>query len=438
MQKINSKQFIFLILGTSIVSQKTYPNILIAYGKRDSWIAVTIASVIAILYYMYIIKVSLKAESYNLYDIYTTALGKSFGDIFYLLFIATMFLTMVESASITANSMHQSMILETPTWFILLFFVATSAYSVKKGLRALIITVIISITLIMIAGTNLGILSMPYRDNKYLYPILQYGFNKDMFITILLALGLYGGLAVTLPYINNVSDKRRLFKCSLIALLIVTQMEIYSIIGVVTTFGYKRALNIYYPKLLQTQLVTLFDFLEGESLLVILQILGGWYLKYITVFYGLLKLLEIFNKKPKKYAIWVITILVFILSYFVSKDSFLLKELLYYYTYIALINFIIIPFIVFGVFSMKYSKSKTATADNSSISANTNSSNTNDNSSDNSYNNNNNNNSNDNNDDNVSNKFVSTLSNNDSKTENTNDKNKPSIFKKKQKKNTQE
>ncbi|QGU95530.1 GerAB/ArcD/ProY family transporter [Clostridium bovifaecis] len=132
--KLSSRHFIFIILGTSIVSYKTYPNILIRYGRRDSWISVLIASILIILYISYILKVFTKTKCYNLYEIYTSALGKTFGDILFILFAFTLFLTLVESASMEANSMHQNMILETPPWYILLFFIITTAYCVKRAL----------------------------------------------------------------------------------------------------------------------------------------------------------------------------------------------------------------------------------------------------------------------------------------------------------------
>lgn len=358
MDKLNSRHLIFIILGTCIVSYKTYPNIIVQCGRRDSWIAVSIASIFLILYAIYTLRIFIKTKCYDLYNIYTSALGKNLGSIFYILFIFTLFLTLVESASVEANSMHQNMILETPTWFILLLFIITTAYCVKKGLRPLIITTIAGMFFVMLAGTNLGILTQKYKDNKYLYPILQWGFDKNMIIATLRSLALYGPISILFPYLNNIVDKHRIIKTSLVGILIVVQMQIYSLIGVVTTFGYKKALTIYYPKLIQTQLVSHFDFLEAGELFVMLQIVGGWFIKYILTFYAFLKLIEIFYNKKKSTAILVISILVFILSHFTSKNGFLMLKLLVIYNYIVLINFIIIPAIIFTIYSARVSNHK--------------------------------------------------------------------------------
>jgi len=353
MGKLNAKQFIFLILGTSIVSFKTYPNIVIKYGKNDAWIATIIASIFAIIFFIYILRISIKTNKFNLYEIYTGSCGEVLGNILYGLLTLTFFLTLVESSSVESNSMHQNMLLETPPWYILIFFIITAAYSVNKGLRPLVIITIIGIFFVMLAGTNLGILTAGYKKNKYLYPILANGFNKDLLIASIKSLGFYAALGLTLPYLNEIKHKKNLIQASLVGLIITVQMEIYSIIGIITTFGYKRALTIYYPKLLQTQMVSHFDFLESGELFVMLQIIGGWFLKYCLTFYGLLKLLESYGKKSNLKAIIIISILVFIFSYFTSKNGFLLLSALTYYNYISLVNLLIIPLIVFTIHGMK-------------------------------------------------------------------------------------
>lgn len=371
MNNLNAKQFIFIILGTSIVSFKTYPNLVIKYGRNDAWIATLIASLLAILLYVYILKICESTTTYDLHKIYTSSLGETLGNLLYSLFIFTLFLTLIESSSVEANSMHQNMLLETPSWYILLFFVISASYSVSKGLRPLIITSIVGISFVMLAGINLGILTASYKESKYLYPILKNGFNKDLLLATIKALGFYAGLGITFPYLNEVSNKRNLAKLSLVGLIITVQMEIYSIIGIITTFGYKRALTIFYPKLLQTQLVSHFDFLESGEFFVMLQIIGGWYIKYCLCFYALLKLIEVFGSKSKNKAIILISIAVFFISYFISRNGFLLLNALTYYNYISLINFLVIPFIVFTMYLIKYPHSN-KNIDNTSTEKNSN------------------------------------------------------------------
>jgi len=136
-------------------------------------------------------------------------------------------------------------------------------------------------------------------------------------------------------------------------------MEIIATTGVIATFDIARINHMAYPKLLQTQLVSHFRFLEAGELFVMLQIVGGWYIKYVVTFYALIKMLKGL-KINAPYFIYIISLLVAVSAYFAANDLFLLFRLLNYYTYIALINFVVIPLFAFTVFSFK--KEKTASS----------------------------------------------------------------------------
>ncbi|MCY6355746.1 GerAB/ArcD/ProY family transporter [Clostridium sp. ZS2-4] len=355
MNNLNARHFIFIILGTSIVALKTYPNIIVKYGGRDSWIAVSIASLLILLFTVYILWICKKTNTYNIFEIYSSTLGQRLGTICLFLFIFALFLTLIECASIESSAVHQNMLLDSPPWYILLFFIVIAIYSVGKGLRSIIVITILGIIFIMFAGINLGIMTIKYKESKYLFPILENGLDLNFGIATLKSLGGYAGITIFLPFLVNINEKEKskLIRNSIIALIIVIQMEIVSMTGVITTFGANRAINIWYPKLIQTQLVSYFGFLESGEFFVMLQIVGGWFVKYILTFYGLINLLKKFDL-INKYSIYIISILTFLFSFLISKNSFMLLKFLVYYNYISLVNFIIIPFMVYTIFLIKH------------------------------------------------------------------------------------
>jgi len=63
MDKFSSRHFLAIILAVSIVSLKTYPTIYIQNGMRDSWIAMIIASVIILFFFMSLINICKKITS---------------------------------------------------------------------------------------------------------------------------------------------------------------------------------------------------------------------------------------------------------------------------------------------------------------------------------------------------------------------------------------
>lgn len=354
MDKFTSRHFAFLIMGASIVSMKTYPTIFTRNGLRDSWISVIIATVLFLAYFTFILYTSRKFKCQNFYQLYCEAVGKRLGTFFVILFAIAIFLTLVESSSVEANSMHTNMLLETPTWMFLLFFVIPAVYTVGRDKVAIVTVTMIGIVLICIAGINLAILTVKYKHVELLFPIFENGLTSGFFIAILESLGLYATVAITLPYLADIKDNKRLLKHSLIGLLIVAQMEIIACTGVMMSFDIKYLNTMAYPKLLQTQLVQYMRFLESGELYVMLQILGGWYLKYVISFYALLRVLTLLNFRSK-FNINIITLFVLIFSYFISDNLFVLFRYLNIYAYVSLVNFAIVPTVMTIIFYIKKS-----------------------------------------------------------------------------------
>jgi len=363
MDKLNTKHLMFIIWGTSIVAMKTYPNVFIINGGRDSWISVIIASIIILLYFVYLLFVCKETNCYDMVKIYHRALGKTMGNVFLILFIITLFVSLVESSSVEANALHVNMLSDTPTWFFLLFILIPAVYVVKKGTRAITITTIIGIVIIMFAGINLAILTAKYKKYNYLLPIMASGVTKSFILSIIKALGCYGSISVCLPFLCRVYNRSKIAKHCIIAILIVIQMEIFANIGLISTFGVARVLNINYPKLIQTQLVDYFGFIEGGEFYVMLQMVGGWFIKYVLSLSAILILLQklsFFNK----YWIYIITLVVFIFSYFLSAKVLFLYKFLNLYVYLSVISFILIPTIIFSITYIKNTMSTRNTITN--------------------------------------------------------------------------
>lgn len=355
MDRFSPKHFLFLILATAIVSLKTYPTIFIRDVGRDSWVGMIAASMIIFVFFTYIISIWKKHNNYSLTKIYETALGKKLGKLFIYMFIFSLFVTLVESAAAESNSMHTNMLNETPQWYLLIFFIGPALYTVRKDLVAVISVTIIGIVLIMIAGINLGILTAKYKKFQLLFPIFQNGITSGFFISTTKMLGLYGCVSISLPYLSKIFDSKKMIKYTIIGLIILIQMQIVSVTGLIMTFGPQRVDVMNYPKLLQTQLVSYMRFLEFGELYVMLQILGGWLLKYLITFYGLLILLRELNIKRKAviYLSYILSVLVFIFSYALSNNLFILFDFFNVYSYFCLINFVIIPLFVFILFNKK-------------------------------------------------------------------------------------
>lgn len=251
--------------------------------------------------------------------------------------------------------MNTNLLQNTPPWFFVVTFILSATYVLLKGERAIILMALIGITLICIAGINLGVLTAKYKNYKYLLPIFPNGVHKGFFICMIEVLGLYGCVAIAYPYFQGIRDKKSSLKGATIGLIIVIQMIIVSVTGVIATFGINRAVTLAYPKLMQTQLVSYSGFLESGEFFVMLQMLAGWFVKYTLTFQALLYLLKHFRieNKKQRVTIFVLNIIVMIICLFMGKNTYKLLYILKFYPYIYLVSFIIIPFIIFTIALIK-------------------------------------------------------------------------------------
>lgn len=343
----------FLIFGTSIVSLKTYPNLIVMLSGRDAWIAVAVASIFFFLYFLYLVEICLKTNNFNLIKIYKGALGNKIGFIFIVFYIITLFIALIECSSVEGSSVKNHLLINTPVWYNLLFFFLTTLFAIKKNMNALIITCIVGLTFIFIAGINLAFLTIKYKDFKYIYPIMANGIDKNFILSVIKALALYSTIFITFPFLDYVEDKYLLKKNIIIALLIVIQMEIVSMHGLITTFGPNRSVDILYPKIIQTQLVSMFHFLESGEFFVLLQIVGGWLIKYLIVSFSIMILVKYFNYHNKN-ILYIITAVLYIITFFISRNNMILFEFIQILPWIYLVNFFIIPCIVFTIYYINY------------------------------------------------------------------------------------
>lgn len=353
MFKMNEKHFMFIIWGTTIVSLKTYPTVFIRNGLRDSWVAIIIASIVFISYTFYMIKVLQKAKNYSFFHLYKTAFGKHMGSLLFFMLLFAFFMILIECASIEANSMHENMLLESPPWYFLLFFVIPAIYTINKDLDTLLIVTIIGISFIMLAGINLGIQTAAYKTPSWIFPIFEKGVTSGFLLSIVQIIGLYSHVLIPIYYFQYIENKDSIFKPLAFALFIVVQMEIVSITGVIMTFSMNRITEMFYPKLLQTQLPSYFDFIEFGELLVMIQMVGGWYVKYTLTFYALLKIIKQDLNKIHPAPLYILSAFVLVISYFLSRNIFVLFNFLTFFSYFCFFHLFLIPLLAFVLFSFR-------------------------------------------------------------------------------------
>lgn len=107
-----------------------------------------------------------------------------------------------------------------------------------------------------------------------------------------------------------------------------------------------------YPKLIQTQLIRQFNFMEAGELFVMLQIVAGWLLRMIITLFAIMKVFKKL-KIDRPFVLYLVGVCLYISAYLASRNLFTLFRLLDYLQYVNLVNYIIIPIFIFILFYIR-------------------------------------------------------------------------------------
>lgn len=353
MNKISSKHYILFILGVTIISLKTYLSVFINKGGRDTWLSSLLAGIIFISFLLYIINICKGSNTFDINEIFNKSLPKVISYICIGIFVLGLFINAVEAAAVEANVLHSTLFIDTPVWYALIFFIVPSLFIFTKKLRTILIFVLVSVFIFLINGVAFFLLTQGYKDINNLLPVLGTGLSKNFFSTTLLILGGFSTFMIVAPYLKYIDKNEHIRKHSFYAGIIATAFVVISFVGAITAFGPSRAANIFYPEFVLSQRIELAGFLEFGELFFIIQTVIGFFIKYVLATYSILLILEKYIKR-KSIFIGIYVFIVFVCANFLGLNNFYLYDLLKYIQIINLVAFILIPFIVFTLYYIKY------------------------------------------------------------------------------------
>lgn len=355
MNKISAKHYILFIFGVTFISFKTYSSLFISLGGRDTWICTALAYFIIAIFATFLMRIISSTGYYNINEIFNIGLSKSLGNVFLFLFSIGLFLASLESVAVEANVIKTNYFSSTPVWYIILFFLLPSIFLLRKNFKTLMILIIITVSLSLINIVVFSLITERYKSTEYLLPILNKGLNLNFLYCTLLILGSLSSFVISLPYLKYVTKNEAIKKHNFIAHAFIFIICVYSMVGVISTFGPQRASNLFYPEFIQSQLVHIGGFIDFSEIFFLFQTVIGLFIKYILCAYGIYILYEKQIKSRNAY-ITIYTLATFIGGTFLAQNNYILFYLLEYYQIINLILFILIPLIAFTSFNIKKHK----------------------------------------------------------------------------------
>ncbi|MCQ2969552.1 MAG: endospore germination permease [Clostridium sp.] len=354
--KISTKHYIIFIYAVTFVSLKVYCSQFITIGGRDTWVCLIIAFILLIAISTYLLGIIEKRGNYSINNIFTIGLSKTFGNILLFLFAIGLFLSSLEATMVEANCIKTCFFLSTPQWYIILFFLLPSLFLISKKISTVLIFTTINVICFIANCLILNIFSEPYKNTEYILPVFGNNLTiSNYFNCFLLLLGCISSFAISLPYLKHLTKADNLKKHSFIALCIIALYSIYSMIGIISCFGPSRAANLFYPEYTMSQRIKLGGFIDFGELFFLVETVIGLFLKYILSTYGIYIIYKNYIKNHKIF-VAAYSIIIFILGSLLSKNNYILFNILKYYNYSNLFFFILIPLIAFTAFLMKSSK----------------------------------------------------------------------------------
>ncbi|EGT3615611.1 spore gernimation protein [Clostridium perfringens] len=355
MEKLTARHFIFFIVAAISTSLVNYTSLFIKLGGRDSWIFTIVSGAIFFFIAYYIFKVISKIDYYDFKETCYIVLGKTFGNIYILIFSLTLILVCVESASVSSSAININIFVETPIWYCLLFFIVTVFLVGKNRFNSILIVCIVSMSIVIAINLLLSLLNIQYIDYTLLLPIFKDRRISEYTLCALTQLGSLSSLAIVLPIIPKIDDKENLKKTSINTILLTCIACALFVVILISTLGSLRSSNIFYPQFVQAQRIYFGGFIENGNAFVMISSILSWVVKYIIALFSLYTIWKD-RIKYKRNFIALISLIVYGFSYIVAKNVYALFILLKYYQYILLVVFFICPIIIYTLANFKRNK----------------------------------------------------------------------------------
>lgn len=352
MKKYTSKHHIFLILCVTLISIKTYPILFLSLGGRDSWLLVLFSSLIVAILGYYIINIFIKFNISSMNDFFESAFGKYLGKFLLFCFSILLMFNAIESVSILSTSIHNSVFIETPTWFGLLFFILAATYMLCMGFSSLLRLSLISIAVVFLCMLTLAFLFTPYIKFNYAAPVFGNPLNFNSILSVIYILGYFASFSITLPYIKKIEKKDDLKKYYAFTMVIVSIISTYSVLSILGFFNQFRGSNIFFPEYTQAQRIEYGQFFESGEFFVLLQNVLGFIIKYLLSVFAIYIIYKDKIKTPNKFFI-IISTIIYLISYYLCKNIFTLSLFLEFYTFINILFMLIIPTIASFLYSIR-------------------------------------------------------------------------------------
>ncbi len=328
---------------------------LIQTAKKDSWISVLLAMLIAFVCIWMIVSIHKKTKKENLLKWLNEHVNK--GVVAFLVGLLLLIFTIMSVVTLreTVTWINISLLPKTPEFVTAIILGLVCLLTACTNLKSICIINQFLLFFVVILGFFVATVNMQHKDFSLLLPVFEHGY-RPILKGILYPLSGFIELIFILFIQDQIKEKLR-FRYLAVTLFILTGLTIGPLVGAIIEFSQGEAERLRFPAYEEWELVAIGHFIEHIFFFVIYQWLTGAFIRITLMFFFIRELLSLINKKVNQ-LFFAIFIVVIVLTLYPMNDfqySFILFYVLIPFTAIFFIGFTIILY-GFVTFAARHEK----------------------------------------------------------------------------------
>jgi spore germination protein KB len=343
MRAISYRQVLFLAMMTlPITGHFLLVSPMIERAGKDAWLCILFTFPIGIAFAYAIYRIHKLHESECMIQIMPRLLGRFFGTIGLLLFIAYGFFIIIITLYCMIDFTSLIYLQNAPKYSIATWIYLVVGYGIFTGVEAIARASEPLAMLLPFTGSSAGISSSKYKDFTTLLPVLQYGLSPVL-KGVTMTLALYGEIIVFMMFNwqRNESSFRKLLYVFCFIIFFISFTFLGTITASLSIFGVESTISKVYPAYDVLKLVN-FGFINRFDVYGVFTLITGGVIRLALWQIALSRAIKAVNKKMNP--VWIhssILMIVFIFTLKVIPNNVIFESnwLMSYYPLTAWISF---------------------------------------------------------------------------------------------------
>ncbi|MBG9792511.1 spore gernimation protein [Paenibacillus dendritiformis] len=280
-----------MMLSTGLLNHVIIIPILLQQAGRDGWLSVIMLMLI-VLSWIPLLQRLMKAKGQQALFPW---MKETFGPAVAWCVTAVLGLYLWISAFVTVkdtvNWARTSYLPQTPLFVLTVSLLLLCIFGALAGLRSIAVCSGILLPFVLLFGYFIMFANAKYKDYSLMFPLFEHGYMPAVRGTLYIGAGL-AELFLLILIQHRISKTPRFWGIAALA-LILCGLTIGPLIGSITNFGIKEAVNIRYPAFEQWRLVTVSKYIEHVDFLSIYQWMSGAFIRISFMLFLIVELLPL-------------------------------------------------------------------------------------------------------------------------------------------------